>query len=641
MRETVMKRVQYVAIKTGANKCKEEDLVRRSGPSLAGIMFLVAQLAYVVVGIACVLIPPAPVTSVGDSEIPADATCLRVTRKTNFVTVDVSIGSPGQIASLLLRLDKVLNASDTERTMRLFSSKVVESSTVHCDDTRETCSDIMLINRGLTDVNEKYVVDFNYRHGSVEAAYNGEAYHLSLDGEFALRSGTTYWLTNSRICYAVAPVVAILSETVVASVEEQKLVATQSALLSSEIARSTPVGDNTNQNLCNYDKVDLFPVGAVHESEWLAVSSSNLYETMPARIEDRRTVVELGSCSANIDSLEKARSLYLLDCTPFDTCRTTPSLPFRRAATTKIRLDIREDGVAGIFMENDKTLTTLPLLASSAEAFVLSLVKLLLITLASMVTYVRAKRATAKASWLFKHCMVISKLGLSDDMKTPDMEFSVTEDAVVGAIAFVSRLAVVVYRMNTLAEDNQSRVVVTEIVASILSAFHWVLRYSILVCEIEPPLVKLGGSTAIADASCAVMVAFAEPPIITASMGKFDPTARLLTALLLGLIVAERCSISASCCGMLYDGERCPDRQLYAGLLIYAALSWVLQLSAVAVILADLFVTPAAYSMCRAVPGDIVPARVLLFLTIVTAGAPRLTQTARTISRLRVADKTS
>ena len=242
MRHTVMKRIRYVSMRPIAGKqCKEDELLPRSGPSLAGIMFLVAQLAYVIVGIACVLIPPEPATAVADSEIPADATCLRVTRKTNFVTVDVSIGSPGQIASLLLRMDRVLNASDTERTMRLFSSKVVESSTVHCDDTRETCSDIMLINKGLTDVNEKYVVDFNYRHGSVEAAYNGEAYHLSLDGEFALRAGTTYWLTNSRICYAVAPVVSILAETVMASVENQRLVATKSALLSSEIARSTPV----------------------------------------------------------------------------------------------------------------------------------------------------------------------------------------------------------------------------------------------------------------------------------------------------------------------------------------------------------------------------------------------------------------
>jgi hypothetical protein len=92
---------------------------------------------------------------------------------------------------------------------------------------------------------------------------------------------------------------------------------------------------------------------------------------------------------------------------------------------------------------------------------------------------------------------------------------------------------------------------------------------------------------------------------------------------------------------MLYDGEKCPDRQLYAGLLMYAAVSWVIQLSAVAVVLADLFVTPSAYSMSRAVPGDVVPARVLLFLTIVTAGAPRLTQTARTISRLRVTNKDS
>ena len=127
-----MKLVRYVPMRAiGGKQCKEEEVVHRPGPSLAGIMFLMAQLAYVVVGIACVLIPPEPATRVADSQIPSDATCLRVTRKTNYVTVDVSIGSPGQIASLLLRLDKVLNASDTQRSIRLFSSKVVESSTTY------------------------------------------------------------------------------------------------------------------------------------------------------------------------------------------------------------------------------------------------------------------------------------------------------------------------------------------------------------------------------------------------------------------------------------------------------------------------------------------------------------------------------
>ena len=99
------------------------------------------------------------------------------------------------------------------------------------------------------------------------------------------------------------------------------------------------------------------------------------------RIDDRRTVVELGSC---LPICSWWSGLYLLDCTPFGTCRTTPSLPFRRAATTKIRLNIAEDGVSEI-IEEDKTLTALPRLASSSEAFVLSLVKLLLITLAAMV----------------------------------------------------------------------------------------------------------------------------------------------------------------------------------------------------------------------------------------------------------------
>ena len=637
-----MKRMAYASMKNvGPKRCEEEEMLPRTGPSLAALFFACSQLAYFAVGILCVLAPPQPAMGLKNSAIPSDATCLRATRRADYVTVEVAIGSPGQVLSLLLRLDKVLDVGDQETTIRLFSSKVVESNTVRCNESIRTCSDVILINKGLADVNEKYVVNFDYPHRSVEASYNGEAYRLGLDGEFSLRSGTVYWLTNSRVCYAVAPVVAVLPQTIVASVEGEKLVATQSALLSSSAARDTPVGNSDNWRSCNSSssKVDLFPVGSGNEAMWLAVSRSNLYDTMPARVEERRTVVELGDCASEVENLEVAESLYLLDCSPIGACRTTPSLPFRRTATSKIRVDVSGGGVAGIVMERDETLVSLPLLANSTEAFVLSLVKLLLITLAAMVTYVRAKRVTAKASWLFVHCMVTSKLGVSDDYKTPDMEFSTTEDAVVGAIAFVARLAVAVYRMNALSADNHERVVATEIAASVLSALHWVLRYKVLICEVEPPLVKLGGSTAIVDASCAVIMAFAEPPVITGSMGKFDPTARLLTALLLGLVVADRCSISASCCGMLYDEERCPDRQMYAVFLMYAGVSWVLQLASVAVILADLFVTPAAYSMSRAVPGDVAPARILLFITIVTAGAPRLTQTARTLTRLRVTKK--
>ena len=94
-----------------------------------------------------------------------------------------------------------------------------------------------------------------------------------------------------------------------------------------------------------------------------------------------------------------------------------------------------------------------------------------------------------------------------------------------------------VWRIDTLQHDNQSRAAVFQLVAGGLSLLQWFTRYFILQRQCESPLTKLGGSTAMIDAATAVMLAFSEPPLLVSSLGRFDPTARLLTAMLLTIVV--------------------------------------------------------------------------------------------------------
>jgi hypothetical protein len=52
----------------------------------AGGALMVAMAAFVATGIAFLMTPPAPTTSVGPFEIPDDAKCLRATRYADYAT---------------------------------------------------------------------------------------------------------------------------------------------------------------------------------------------------------------------------------------------------------------------------------------------------------------------------------------------------------------------------------------------------------------------------------------------------------------------------------------------------------------------------------------------------------------------------
>lgn len=601
----------------------------------ASVLFTAAMLAYTLVGILCVLTPPRAIVVAGGKDIPESSSCLRVTRHADYSTVDVSVGTPATHVSLLLRLDRVLLSNSSTPAMRLFSQGTAESSTVNCDLQGE-CQDVVMIAQGPNGPSNTQVARFGYRLSAVESSmYTTASYLTDVKGEMFLRQGNAYWLTATHLCYAEAPVTQPSFGMVEASINSQGyMVADREALLSSDDTRESPAASSEYTDLClnsnSSSSVLLFPESAAREASWLTILDNELYNREPESVEERRAISEIGTtCAESISALQRALTLYKLDCLPYSACSTHPNMPFRRVARTSMYINIDSSGKIGIWTERVSTLEWLPQLSNSTTAFLLSLTKLLLITLAAAVVYVRSKRYTASSSWLFKHCITTATTCGQESKDS----FFVLEDASIGLLAFAARLSITVYRINyALVDDDQARVCYTEVAVSFLSAIHWLLRYRGLEYgSDETPVSKLGGATAIMDSSAAVMMSFSESPTLVVSTGRFDPTARLLVALLLSTIVVTRCAFSASCCGVLWESETCPERRSYAGILMFSGVSWVLQSAALAVLISDLFVTPSAYSMSRNIPGDLLPARLLLFLALTCVGLPRLMRTLRHI----------
>ena len=193
---------------------------------------------------------------------------------------------------------------------------------------------------------------------------------------------------------------------------------------------------------------------------------------------------------------------------------------------------------------------------------------MLTITLAAAVVYVRSRKKTASSSWLMKNCLSIC--GHRGPLKSSEEHYEENEfeDQLVGLVAISARLAVVAIRFYSLSNDDQMRVCVAELVGVGLSVIHFVLRYGVLIeDQEESPISKLGGSTAIADSTVAVML-LSQKPDAGECFKFFNPTARMLVALVISTVVVTRCVFSAACCGVLWPPFHRQGRK-YAYVLMF------------------------------------------------------------------------
>ena len=627
-----------------ARKGKYEGLeARRSATNLekayrfatewpaGSLAFFAAMLSHVVAGVFCVVHAPETRDHASGVNIPDSATCLRVTRHSDFSTVDVALGHPSVQLSALLRLDGVKGSNESDNTVRFFSQDVVESTTVECS-LEGSCTDVMYTADGTRRGLRLNYGEFAYRQMGVERALYTTASQIGgVSGEMFLREGNNYWLTATHLCYTTDFVNA---SGIPVRLDEGTLTASVQDLASKPLFESTPSVEIAG-GYCNATRVSLFPELASIESTWLSVADTGLYSSAPDNIDARRTIAEVGvDCAHNVDVLTRDLKLYKLDCAPYLPCRNTVSLPFRRLATSSIFLSLATPGNYYVNATTDDTLNSLPRLANSTSAFYSSLLKMLTITLAAAVVYVRSRKKTASSSWLMKNCLSIC--GHRGPLKSSEEHYEENEfeDQLVGLVAISARLAVVAIRFYSLSNDDQLRVCVAELVGVGLSVIHFVLRYGVLIeDQEESPISKLGGSTAIADSTVAVMLSFSETPTLVSASSSFNPTARMLVALVISTVVVTRCVFSAACCGVLWPPFHRQGRK-YAYVLMYSSAAWCVQCAILAVASCDPFVSPAAYSMSRGIAANADAAsltRLVLFLSVTASGLPRLVATSRHI----------
>lgn len=614
------------------------------------------------VGIFCILVPPTARTEVASIPIPDTANCYRVRRSADYVTVEVQMGVPSRRTSLLLRLDTVKQA--TEASIRIFSERVIESQTFACNATTDTCHDTILLTQGGPNAEmAQYVVEFEYVNGLVEASTPG-AYArtaLDLDGELFASVGRTYWLTATHLCvnadneytnnmWNSTQVVLDNDQTVLnANIHSDNTLQTSGAhigALSATLFGNSAIRDVYSDGNCNasLSTVDLFPSVSSIENIYLSLGDVRLYEREPAQIQQRRRLVELGiTCAATLETYDRAFVLYDTDCGhAFSTCRADPSFPYRQFSTLSFVVHYASNNSDVQFvLAREPTLLSIPGLASPEDAVSLAVARLLLIVLAAAVMWVRADRVTSNSYWLYKHCInTIHGVGknYNSDSNTKN---SIIEDAMLGLLAVSARFAVVLTQCYELQSDNQSRVCVIQIIASTLSFANWIVRYfgvSPNIVQIlnskegkMSPLIRLGGSMAVVDATSAVLLALSDPPLLLSTIQRFDATARLLSGVLISLVVYHRCLFGCACnalnLGAYYiDPRFFPDKR-YQWIVWSALLSWAVQILSIAVSLTDLVATPVAFSLSRGVVGPNRIIGIAVFHAIMTASLPRLMHT--------------
>ena len=620
--------------------------IKRLG-TLPAIVFTATYMLFLLVGITLALFPPRVRSEVAGQAIPLDVKCYRIVRKADYVTVEYAIGGPTRRVQVLLRLDQVVGEYDN--SVRLFGERVIESKSMQCDSSNASCFDTVLVTNGPPNEPLQLVgLQFEYTNPTVEHERGDVArYRLRLAGEMYAARGYRYYLSNTHLCVSrdASAETGDTSTALRAHVNDAGYVetnVTNLAAMPTSLFGHSAVYQAYHGSDCigGLSDIAVFPHAAASEILYLSIVDPTLYETEPEAVMTRREIVELGyTCASALDRYERGFNMYDFDCNNiYARCRQAPSLPFRRVSTYDVRAHYTLDGEVYFWFNADLTLASLPGLANSAEAVLFSIVKLSMLILAAAVMWVRSDRVTSASHWLYRHCI---RMANCQPIPARDVESSVFEDAVLGLVACGARAAVAIWRWDALASEDQSRVCVVELAAAGVSLLSWIIRFWVIEPNLPDlidgapdgrgPLTRLGGSMAIVDASCAVMLAFAEPPIHLSNVSRFDDTARLLSGLVIALVTLQRCLFATACNAVMLEAHqvgRVSSSPAYVFIVTLGMFMWVAQTVSIAVALADLVASPMAFMITRGVIGDDRAVGVAVFMALVCVSLPRLLHTA-------------
>jgi hypothetical protein len=631
-------------IATAHPVCKN-DVAPRLG-ALPALLFSLVYSLFVITGVVLTSMPPSLRTEVAGQNIPADAKCYRANRNADYVTVEYALGGPMRRVQVLLRLDKVVG--DLDNSVRLFGDRVIESRSMQCDSGNASCFDTVL----LTDGNpnrplRSFGIQFGYTNPTVEREKGQVASaYLRLSGEMYAARGYRYYLTNTHLCVSrdASATVGDTSNALSAHTNDDGYVLTSAeniASMPTSLLGHAAVSQAHLRSECAaaLKEVYIWPHEAASEIMYLAITDPTIYEAEPDAVVHRRQIVELGyPCASSLNRYEHSFNLYNFDCNnAYAACALTPTLPFRRVATYSLRAHYTLTNDVYYWLEKDVSLQMLPGIGNQGDAVRFAIVKLSVLILAAAVMWVRSDRATSASHWLYSHCIRHANCVKTSNHHTPNR--SVIEDALLGLMACCSRAGVVLWRWDSLTSVDQSRVCITELAAAMFSLISWVFRFWVIspnlpefvrgAVDERGPLTRLGGSMAIVDASCAVILAFAEAPMHISS-SRFDDTARLLGGLVVAIVTLNRCLFAIACNAIILESHhkgRMVSNHKYTALLMTSIVMWTGQTVSISVVLSDLVASPMAFQLSRSITGDASLIGVVLFLALVCVSLPRLMHT--------------
>ena len=573
------------------------------------------------------------------------AHCLKVARRADYAVVYLNLGAPVQRLQLLL---------DTERPVppggeriKVLSERMHKSTSMSCESLTPSrpyellCRDTVMVSVNGTTTQRLGHTQFTFQNDQAELSKGNVAALLGLDGTFQLALGTTYWMTTTDLCYAPhEPESAVAEDSLAFSTDE----ATGALFVrGDDLVRYTPTAStHFSDAQCNASlaRVRLFPSAAYEEqSGWLSLSDRSLYEYGGAILEKRRRVVELGAtCAEKQPDLAHVLDIYNSDCgLALQPCQDAPALPFRRLATSRIRIDLDFQGNGTLRAEETDALKRVPSLVTHEESLNSALGRLFVLLLTAAVVFLRGSQNAASSRYMLSHTLNIMRCRRQFATNRDPFQFplrferlEVATDAVVSVAALVARVIVLVVSYAPLIADDNATTARLEIVGVAVSLLHLLLRYTLhLDLSREAPLTKLGGPMSVVDCTSAVLLLFADAPLLSADSSKFSSVGRILISILTSLAVFTRCAFSAATVSAMAvsatNGAR-KDLTTHKTVLNTAVFLWMIQSMISAGNVALLFVRPAAIAVVRSSLGSTAVFKHAIWIGLVAASLPTYTK---------------
>jgi hypothetical protein len=178
--------------------------------------------------------------------------------------------------------------------------------------------------------------------------------------------------------------------------------------------------------------------------------------------------------------------------------------------------------------------------------------------------------------------------------------------------------------------DGQSVTLAFQILGISCSFVHFFLRYCLDInWKRDAPITTLGGPMSVIDVTSAVLMLFADAPLLGSDGEKFASIGRLLIGLLISLSVGTRICFSAAMVATMAvsatNGNR-KDLTCHKATLVAATALWLAQAVATSGSLALLFVNPAAVALSRSQTGSTSVIKYAIYLGLVCTSLPTFTK---------------